>query len=864
MRKAIKVIKPIAASVIIFLLAFIPFHLFFPSYFAQGADKSFSQEIIVKFKPNLTQSEINLLNSELGVTVLETIPALKIYKVKFTSGTASDLIDKYLASSKVDFAETNGLVKAFIVPNDPFYLKQWALSRVNASEGWDVTQGSNTVKIAVVDTGVLKTHPDLSAKVIGGYDFANKDSDATDDNGHGTHVAGIAAAATNNSTGIAGVAWNCLIMPVKVLDAYGSGEWFDVADGIVYAADQGANVINLSLGGYFYSKTLHSATNYALEKNCVVVAATGNDGANLISFPAAYPGVIAVGATEETTVGSNKVEGRANFSNYGYGNMEEGGSLDVVAPGVDILSTYFYTTTATVESTYTLLSGTSMASPHVAGLAALILSKFPSASRGQVENIIELTANSSDLVNGGPTSTLPNLEYGYGRIDLKKALSLSTATEYYLDTYEPNDTPNQANEIDIINGSASIASYIGNQSDTDFYSFTAPVSGYLTARLSNIPSRTNYNLYLYFAPSSGIRDEIVASSTSGGTTEERLTYYLEEGKKYYLEVRCIYGFSKSPYSLDISLSPSPPSLIGQVTDRLGDLTRYLTSIKLSQKAFPYADKVVLTTGENFPDSLCAAPLAFYKGSPILLTRKSFLPEIVLNEIKRLEPNEVIIVGGTGAVSNNVRDKLKSEGFNITRIGGADRYYTSAMVASAIGSPLKKAVIATGENFSDALAISSYAAKNRIPILLVQKYSIPYKIKEQLRKLSITNTIIVGGTGVVSSSVENWLRSNGYSPVRIGGKNRYETSSKIVSSYFSNPTYVFAATGENYPDALCAAPVAATFNGAPVVLVYPTAVFNLAKNYITKYKNSIKNIYVLGGESAVSESVRLTLEWLIPH
>jgi len=235
------------------------------------------------------------------------------------------------ADPSVGAAEPDYLGHAAFTPNDPRYADQWGLTKINAPQAWDTTQGSSAVAIAIVDTGIDLNHPDLAGKLwinpgeipgngidddgngkvddVNGWDWVNNDGDPQDDIGHGTHVAGIIAAATNNGTGVAGVCPNCRVMALKVLDAGGSGTYTNIAAGITYAADKGAKVINLSLGGYAESSLLQDAVTYA-SQTAVVVGAAGNENRNVRFYPAAHDDVIAVAATDQ-------IDQKAPFSNYG-------------------------------------------------------------------------------------------------------------------------------------------------------------------------------------------------------------------------------------------------------------------------------------------------------------------------------------------------------------------------------------------------------------------------------------------------------------------------------------------------------------------------------------------------------------------
>jgi type VII secretion-associated serine protease mycosin len=300
-----------------------------------------------------------------------------------------------------------------VIPNDTRYSTyQWNLPQIRAPYAWAVSTGSSDVIVAVLDSGVDLTHPDLEGQLVAGYDFVNTDTNPSDDRGHGTHVAGIVAAHTNNNQGMASVAWGSKIMPVKVLDSRGRGTHSQGADGIIWATGQGARIINLSLGGESSSATLQNAVNYAYDRGVLVVAAAGNkyEQGNPVMYPAAYPHVLAVAATGDQ-------DEHADYS-------ETGAYVDVAAPGGNpssswdsnpdhwILSTYWR---GAGRGEYLQVSGTSQAAPHVAGLAALVWSVNPSMSNDQVEQVIEETA--VDLGAPGRDDV-----FGYGRIDAYKAL----------------------------------------------------------------------------------------------------------------------------------------------------------------------------------------------------------------------------------------------------------------------------------------------------------------------------------------------------------------------------------------------------------------------------------------------------------
>ena len=294
-------------------------------------------------------------------------------------------------------------------PNDPMYAQQYHHQNIQSEAGWAVTQGNNDFILAIVDTGVDTEHPDLAAKLLPGYNTVDDTPVVHDGNGHGTHCAGIAAAITNNNVGVAGVAPNVKILPIQVLSASGSGSYASVAAGIIKAADMGAKVISMSLGGPSNSQAITDAVNYALSKDAMLVVAMGNSGHGsdasprpIKSYPAAVPGVMAVGATD-------KSDAIARFSQAGEWNS-------ITAPGVNILSTFPTYSSGMPGENYGAISGTSMATPAVAGLSALVRSQFPQLTAKQAEEHIEATAD--DL---GPEGY--DILFGHGRINVGRALS---------------------------------------------------------------------------------------------------------------------------------------------------------------------------------------------------------------------------------------------------------------------------------------------------------------------------------------------------------------------------------------------------------------------------------------------------------
>jgi thermitase len=378
-------------------------------------------EFVIKFKPGSPASEKAGVAQSIGGELSAGIPQLGVElitvpRLRNTSdvNAAADTISALQRNPAVEYVEPNYIYtlnnepvrgtaasgKVFVpmtvnitrfIPNDPARGSQYAWDRIAAYDGWFLGKGNPAVVIAVVDTGIQLNHPDLHAKLVPGYDFISNDSDPSDGHGHGTHVAGTAAAMTNNAIGGAGTCPECRLMPIRVLNDQGSGTLAGVANGIIHAANSGAQVINLSLGGPG-SSTLENAVNYAWGKGSLLACAAGNDGVSSTdeAYPAAYANCLAVGATDVD-------DDDAPYSNWGTW-------VDIAAPGTDIYSTW-------IGSSYNTISGTSMATPHVAGVAGLLsaqgLNNVQSRARLQ---------STADAIDG------TDVWWSNGRLNLHRAL----------------------------------------------------------------------------------------------------------------------------------------------------------------------------------------------------------------------------------------------------------------------------------------------------------------------------------------------------------------------------------------------------------------------------------------------------------
>jgi serine protease len=391
-------------------------------------------EVIVRFETAAELSTVERVVQAAGGREARRSRNGGHWLVSLAPGTSvPEAIARFQAMREVDYAEPNGFLRALLSPNDRLFRAQWHMRLIGAERTWDIQTGDHAVAVAVIDSGVayedfgpFRKAPDWGGTpFLTGLNVLTGTSHANDDNFHGTHVASTIAEATNNGEGVTGLAFNCAILPIKVLDHDGVGSFFDVAEGIDYAtgfSSGGTNpvkVINLSLGGDASSQTVERAINRAVDAGITVVAAAGNDGVGTVGFPASLPSVISVGA----------VDGRKHLAPY----SNFGAALDVVAPGGDldrdddgdgfpdgVLQQTFDPDTAARfgrydDFAYFFVDGTSQATPHVAALAALLARQGISTPAG-IKAAIESSAE--DLGSAGRDDT-----FGHGLINPARALS---------------------------------------------------------------------------------------------------------------------------------------------------------------------------------------------------------------------------------------------------------------------------------------------------------------------------------------------------------------------------------------------------------------------------------------------------------
>ena len=576
------------------------------------------------------------------------------------------------AMDSVVTAERDVPVKALA---DPLRRFQWALDRLHGEQVAAAGDASGQ-KVAVVDTGVDGTHPDLAGVVLPGYDAFTSGADGrTDANGHGTHIAGIIAALTGNGVGVEGLARGAKILPVKVLEDDGSGFSSDVAEGILWAIANGANVINLSLGSPNTSAVVDQAIREAIRKGIVVVAAAGNEGdkGNPVMWPAALPEVLSVGAIDNT-------DQRAPFSGHGEW-------LDLVAPGVQIAST--------MNSEYMYSSGTSMAAPFVSATAALLRKRHPALTAAQLAE--HLLATAEDIGPAGKDS-----QFGTGLVDTLKAVSTppgGTATqagEAVTAVGASADLVKAATEVSTTafgaGGSASVAVLARDDAFADSLAGSAlagsrgPILYTTGGPDAPLRAETAAELRRVLAPGS----VVMALGGPGAVSERALT-----------EVRAM----------------------GYLVQRLQGASRVETAIAIADAVTPAPQRVLLARADQWADAVTGGAYAAANGVPLLLTQSDSLHPAVAAWLAAKRPAEVILLGGEGALSPAVAAAAPG---SVARVSGATRAGTAVAVAKTLwgrraGAAGDRFVAVDGfasDSWSPALAASVLSAKQGAPQILV--------------------------------------------------------------------------------------------------------------------------------------------------
>jgi thermitase len=351
--------------------------------------------VLVGFHPDVASSRVEAILTTAGARSVAQLAPLHLHLVQLSPGANEAIAARSFARRpEVAFAELDRILPPATIPNDVDYPSEWHLPKIAAPTAWDSTTGSSSVVVAIVDTGVDGTHPDLAPKMVPGWNFYSNNSDTRDVYGHGTAVAGTVAACSDNGIGVASVAWGCQIMPIRVTDTQGSATYSAMASGITYAADHGARVVNASFAAAD-GAAVTAAAQYLESKGGILTVAAGNDAA-FDSSPD-NPYLLTVSATDSN-------DALAAWSNTG-------NNVDLSAPGVQI-------DTTARGGGYGWGTGTSFAAPIVAGVAALVISVNPGLTASQVRNILEQSADDRGSPGWDPS-------YGWGRVNAARAVSLA-------------------------------------------------------------------------------------------------------------------------------------------------------------------------------------------------------------------------------------------------------------------------------------------------------------------------------------------------------------------------------------------------------------------------------------------------------
>lgn len=625
-----------------------------------------------------------------GTFDVQTVPA----------STVDAAIARAERDPDVAYAERDVALRAVgtVTPNDPMFPEQWGPRLVNTPEAWGRTVGDPSIVVAVVDTGVSPTNPDLAGALLPGKSILKGSTD--DPNGHGTAVAGVIAARGNNGIGVAGYCWACRILPVRALDQNGGGTASDVATGIRWAADNGADIINLSMAGPDASTVLDDAIRYAEAKGVVVVAAAGNQtsaGENLTApqYPAAGTGVIGV-------VGTNSSDAIYPWSFRGtWADLAAPGCVATTAPG----------------PAYTAECGTSFAAPAVAGILALAFAAAPQLSRSAV--VSALYSSTAPIAPGLAA---------HGRVDaaaLLDAVSGPAATGVQPERVAGADRVATSIELSKRTHPTAPAVVLARSDSYADALAAAPLAARLGAPVLLTPTA---------ALSPAVADEIRRL----GATDAWLTG----------------GAAALSTDVEAALTSS-----GVATHRIAGTSRYDTARQIALQLG--GTSVFVTSASSWPDAVAVSGLAASTQTPILLVDQWSVPSDTATALSTLRPTAITVIGGTGVIAGSVLNALASTGATITRLAGATRYDTSLAVADAAvarGLSAASTWVATGSDWPDALAAGPASAAAGGILVLVDGHSGVVSQSLATWLAATENLVIVGGEASVTPVAASLLGS----------------------------------------------------------------------------------------------------------
>lgn len=768
-------------------------------------------EVIVRFRDADRGPELARAHGLATVASLGT-PAPGLPAVVSTAGRPVDqVLSELRTDPNVEYAEPSYRVQLVeegsttaVGVNDPLTAGQYSLDQMRVRDAWSLSKGGSGV-VAVLDTGVMANHTDLSGRVLSGYDFVNDDSNAADDNGHGTWVAGIIAAKPNDGYGIAGISWSDKILPVKIMTREGTGSTSDLIAGIRWAADHGATVINMSVGGFPYTQGVQDAINYAWGKGVILVGAAGNNNRDETFYPASMANVVSVSATQVNDEFSH-------WSSYG-------SAVDVSAPGASVQTTNCTVCTYADHDTWgshTYISGTSFATPNVAGVVALIQARYPSFTPQQVVDRLIGTVDDRGAAGW-------DKRYGRGRVNAYRALGASVAATGLLrgDALEGNNSLAAARVIPL--GTATRPS-IHPAGDVDFFAVDVPRAGRLDVRVTGVVDTRAYP----WNRSSLKIDPIVELYTTGGTLLQRVDAVWEDGTELAqttvagpgrIVVRVANYFAngnRTAYAVT-------PTYVDTAAPALSTRSPAAGAIGV-----PYDGPLTVTFNEAVLGvSGSTIVLRTSSGAAVssTVTYDATARRATLRPAKPLAGEAAYSLALTSGIKDPAGNALAATSWTFTtgktapRVWGADRYGTAtALSGTAFGAGVPVVYVATGATFPDALAGGPAARLGGGPMLLVEKWSVPDVTASELTRLKPGRIVVLGGPNAVADQVVAALDPyTAGSVTRVAGVDRYATAAQISRSAFASASVVYVVTGENYPDALAAGTVAAAVK-APLLLV----------------------------------------------
>lgn len=809
-----------------------------PSTSQEETSQANQYQVVLSLAP---ETNLDLVAKDFGAKIVRRGP-LNFATLEFPENiNIQEIIERLKAAPGIQGAEMNysrtiQSLPETALPNDPLFLKQWPLINREVPGAWEMGATGQGMTVAVVDTGIALEHPDLKDNLVPGYNSMTGSEEAganRDNNGHGTEVAGVIAA-ERNDLGVVGVAYQAKIMPIKAIGASGVGYDDAIADGIVWAADHGAKIINLSLGsenGSVASDILRQAVAYADNKGCLLIAASGNydpeSEANPgVSYPAADPRVLAVTAADAA----------GKVTNYSAAGPE----VDLAAPG-DSIPTDGWSRAGGYG--YTYASGTSLAAPFVSGEAALIWSQHPEWSRDQVVETLEQGAE--DLGFPGRDD-----HYGYGLVDVKLALTLTDQT--LAATTSPAVINHAGGIIEAGQGPTQVNLTVPAQA----FDQAVKVTLKAVSAPADLPNGAEFLTSVFQVDWGNTGPQKMLSlkwSDPGLKGDMGGNLYRWDGSRW-IALGGEIGNEEAEFGFYLpgTYAYGTAQNNAQLSKRFAGVSAEGTAVQISKETFTTgADTVILAQVNQFPDALAGAPLAYKLQAPILLSSSTELTEDVRAEIQRLAPKTIYLLGGTAALSEQIENELQQT-YQVKRLYGYTAEGTARAIAQELGTK-GQAVIASERYFQDALAISAWAARQGIPILLTQPETLSADTQTALQELNVTQSLVIGGTAVVGSKVMDQLPI----PSRISGLTAYDTAAAVLQTYPPATARLELATGENFPDALTGA-VRAAFNGARVVLVPTQSGIPSSLAFLLKSWQGYK-IEALGGVMALPENIVQTVQ-----